>query len=439
MGFFWYLLFLTITFVRPGAFAPALAAYRPVAAVMLIGLLSVLPYTLRRKQWPARPAAFANLGLLVLMGGISVAANGWLGGGLRAVADFLPAALAGALTMLNLTTWRRLRIAGWIIVCCMTGLTTLSLDSYYTGYDAHRYVIEDGGPIATADLKSFVPAEVARQGDLIRIRSVGIFADPNDFSQMMLVALALVWGLRWRKGKLRWLFTFALPGAILLWGMYLSHSRGALLGLGMATIAAFWNSLGPTRSAILLGLGGLLAKAVQFSGGRAISDAGESAAHRIDYWNLGLHLTASHPLFGIGMDNFHNLNTQTGQTAHNTFLLCAAELGLFGLFLFVSLLVFSFQSVAEVIRSSSEKTEVQRMATGLRAALAGFLTCAWFLSRTYDPVLYILLGICMAASPAAGRIVSDRRKWILSSALWSFGILVLLYAFVIGQRLAGHS
>ena len=203
-------------------------------------------------------------------------------------------------------------------------------------------------------------------------------------------------------------------------------------------MVGFWRRLGLTRSTLLLGIGALLAKAVNFTGGRSISDAGESAAHRIDYWNLGLHLTASHPLFGVGFGNFHNLNVSTGQTAHNTFMLCAAELGLVGLFLFTSLLVFSLQSVSEAVETNGDAPDVRGLATGLRAAFAGFLTCAWFLSRLYDPLLYILLGLCLASGYAAGRAQSKGPRWKLSTALLSFAILALLYAAVLWQRFAGQ-
>lgn len=438
MGFAVYVLFLAMSFVRPDGFAPELAKHRPMAVIVAVALPLALLYTLRRRQWPARPAAFASLGLLLLTVAASVAANGWLGGAFKAFGIFLPVALGGLLTILNITTWQRLRTAAAVIVWCMTGLTALSTYSFYTGYDAQRYVLQEYGSVTTSPQESYVPAQHLDDGVLFRIRSVGILADPNDFSQLMVVALALLWGLRAQRGRLRSLVTLLLPSGILLWGLYLTHSRGALIGLGLAAIAGLWGTLGPVRSTVVLGLGGLLAKLLNFTGGREISDAGASAAHRIDYWNLGLHLTASHPLFGVGFGNFENANTMTGQTAHNTFMLCAAELGLVGLFLFTSLLLFSFRSVSGVIASSADDPPVRRFATGLRAALVGFLGCAWFLSRTYDPLLYMLLGLCLVAAHAYGKTESDRRPWVFATAVWAFLILVLLYAFVVGQRIFGH-
>ena len=438
MGFAAYVLFLAMSFIRPDGFAPELAKHRPMAIIVAIALPLALLDTLRRRQWPARPAAFASLGLLLLTAPVSVAVNGWLGGAVQAFGTFLPVALGGLLTMLNITTWRRLRIAAAVIVWCMTALTALSTYSFYTGYDVQRYVLQEYGSVTSSPTEFYVPAEHLDEGVLFRIRSVGILGDPNDFSQLMVVALALLWGLYFRAGKLRALPMLLLPSGILLWGLYLTHSRGALIGLALATIAGLWGTLGPVRSTIVLALGGLLAKWLNFTGGREISDAGASAANRIDYWNLGLHLTARHPFFGIGFGNFENANAATGQTAHNTFMLCAAELGLIGLFLFTSLLLFSFRSVSTVIVNSTNDPVARRFATGLRAALVGFLSCAWFLSRTYDPMLYMLLGLCVTAAHAYGKAPPDDRPWVLPTGAWAFLTLVVLYAFVVGQRIAGH-
>ena len=438
MAFASYLLYLAMSFVRPDGFAPELAKHRPMAVIMAVALPLAILEAAARRRWPARPAVFGVIGLLVLTTGISVAANGWLGGGFKAIASFLPAALAGVLTLLNLTSWRRLRAAAAVIVWCMVGLTALSIYSYYTGYDVQRYVLQEYGSVTTGLEESYVPAQHVGDGVLFRIRSVGILADPNDFSQLMVVALALLWGLHPRRGKLRTLLTLMAPSALLLWGLYLTHSRGALIGLGLAAVAGLWSTLGPLRSTLVLGAGGLAAKLLNYTGGRAISDAGASAAHRIDYWNLGLHLTASHPIFGIGFGNFENANTMTGQTAHNTFMLCAAELGLTGLFLFTALLVFSFRSLGGALASAQADAAALRFTTGLRAALVGFLACAWFLSRTYDPLMYMLLGLCIACAEVAGNGQALRRPWALTSGVWAFLTLVLLYAFVVGQRLAGH-
>ncbi len=438
MAFAFYLLYLAMSFVRPDSFAPELAKHRPMAVIMAIALPLALLEVLRRKHRPARPAAFVVIGLFVLTIGLSLAANGWLGGGVQAIGTFLPAALSGVLTLLNLTSWRRVRAAAAVLAWCMVGLTALSTYSFYTGYDQQRYVLQEYGSIPTSHDESFVPAEHVGDGVLFRIRGVGILADPNDFAQLMVVSLALLWGLHGRRGKLRGLLTLLLPSVVLLWGLYLTHSRGALIGLGLATVAAVWSLLGPVRSTLVLAAGGALAKLLNYTGGREISDAGASAANRIDYWNLGLHLTANHPVFGIGFGNFENANTMTGQTAHNTFMLCAAELGLVGLFLFTALLVFAFQSLAAALASLEADASERRFAMGLRAALVGFLACAWFLSRTYDPLLYMLVAFCIASENAACATPSPRRPWMLASGIWAFFTLALLYAFVVGQRLAGH-
>src|SRR6201996_8205690 len=74
--------------------------------------------------------------------------------------------------------------------------------------------------------------------------------------------------------------------------------------------------------------------ASRYTGGRGISTtAGED---RTEYWGEGLELLKAHPLFGIG---FGNMPDYIGHTAHNSIVVCAAELGLCGLF-FWSMFLF---------------------------------------------------------------------------------------------------
>ena len=76
---------------------------------------------------------------------------------------------------------------------------------------------------------------------------------------------------------------------------------------------------------LLMALGGTGFIAASAIGGRAISSKEQSAAERIEAWSVGLELLKWRPLFGAGYGNFtdhHHL------TAHNSFVLCFAELGL---------------------------------------------------------------------------------------------------------------
>ena len=128
----------------------------------------------------------------------------------------------------------------------------------------------------------------------------------------------------------------------------------------------------------------------------------------------GLQLLKSHPLFGVG---FGNLPDYLGHTAHNSVVVCAAELGLFGLF-FWSLFLFSTVRDALAIASPAkvsegepivaeeglfpqatrkieavDKAEVNRLGRLLVLSLTGFLVAGWFLSRAFVMTFFLFGGM----------------------------------------------
>ncbi len=61
----------------------------------------------------------------------------------------------------------------------------------------------------------------------------------------------------------------------------------------------------------------------------------------------GLELLKAHPIFGVG---FGNMGDYVGQTAHNSLVVCAAELGLFGLYFWT---LFLFPTVRDALTVAS--------------------------------------------------------------------------------------
>jgi O-antigen ligase len=201
--------------------------------------------------------------------------------------------------------------------------------------------------------------------------------------------------------------------------------------------------LGNIKTALIAGVLVLGVQVSNFSGGREISTQETSAGDRIESWNIGIHLLASHPLLGIGYGNYTNFNVLT---AHNSYVLCFTELGLLGFFVWMALIVLGYQATNSVANTAAADTAQKIWGTSLRAALIGFLACAWFLSRTYQPLLYILLALCIAvrypdhaALPVAPKgPVEVTVPWAKPTVVVCLVAIMAAYATIIMQRVTGH-
>ena len=102
----------------------------------------------------------------------------------------------------------------------------------------------------------------------------------------------------------------------------------------------------------------------------------------------------SQPLLGVGYRQFVEHNTLT---AHNSFVLCFAETGLAGYFFWLSLWAVTLLQLQKLRQLPTDKpvhAEIRMLATVLQRSLVGFIVAAFFLSRTYVSILYLLFGLC---------------------------------------------
>jgi hypothetical protein len=271
-----------------------------------------------------------------------------------------------------------------------------------------------------------------------------------------------------------------LPAAILLWAIYLTHSRGALLGLAVLGVMVARKYIGTTASLVLTASSIVGLIALNFMGGRFISAS--AGADRLWVWSSGLQMFKSSPVFGIGFGNFTEFYEIT---AHNSFVLCLAELGLVGSLLWVALLVTTFMGLNKIIklqskprieqitkqeqavftnlrahvmplqahsilsktfRSSSSDSEnaknivvppasfpvPEKWVLAVRLALISFVTTSWFLSRAYQTPMYLILGLATATillqQDAAD--VKIRASWIIPTIALEATTIAFIYEVV---------
>ena len=173
----------------------------------------------------------------------------------------------------------------------------------------------------------------------------------------------------------------------------------------------------------------------------------------MDLWAAGLQLLESHPIFGVG---FNRMADYAGLTAHNSVVVCAAELGLFGLF-FWSFFLFPTVRDTLAIASSNkvtepdpnfqevspfpgviakvqtfDKAEINRYGRLVLLSLTGFLVAGWFLSRAFIMTLFLLGGFAEVIFEMALRrgMISPRlpfQRVLASAGVMCIALVVLTY------------
>ncbi len=446
MGFVIYLIFLILTYLRPiEAFAPELESYRPMVWLSLIALTSGIVGTSLNRSTPKSKAADVkktSLLLLVLFCAsifISLASKAYLGGAITAILNFSPSAVLFFLTLINVNNIQRLKTTCLAIATCTFILAIASIVSYHTGFMVEQLVLKQSSeapvtPEADA-LESDIPALDKSGKYLWRVRSMGFLTDPNDFGQAVVMAVPLLFGGFVVAKKMRSIVLIGIPAAAMVYAIYLTHSRGALLGLAALFFFGIKKRFGGIKTAlILVALVLASSAAAQLAGGREFSADEESAGGRIDAWSEGLRMLATHPVWGVGYGNFTDFHYYT---AHNTFVLCFSELGLVGYFFWMGILVIAFKGLNQMMLVSAKSSDQYRWASVLRTSMLGFLVCACFLSRTYVPNLYILLALCVCAShedmrpfsPAEPRVMHGL-KWARTAALFSISSIFVIFIIV---------
>ena len=324
MGLFFTLLYILTAYLTPPVVFGPLGQYHAeiILAVPTI-IFSIL--NLRGTNFLQLAQTWAAFGLLGACF-MSLASTGWIGGAGTAMIDFIPSIIVFFFITANCKKKGHLQILFGVLffvaafVIIQAQLDPKNPNLLYSEYGSHYYMVmqNPGGE------------------PLYRIQGLGVIGDPNDFAQFLLALIPGVFFF-WGKGKAALnLIRVYLPVGLILMGIFLTHSRGALLGIGAVLVVAFRKKIGLIPSVIggVVMLGGLMA--VGFTGGREVSAA--TGEDRMEAWSIGLQLIRSHPLFGVGYQHFTDFYVIT---AHNTIVVCAAELGVLGLFFWVAFVLSS--------------------------------------------------------------------------------------------------
>ncbi len=446
MSFGLFIVYILFTYLRPfETIAPDLGVYRPMLILWALAFVSAGTRAMMRNEIAARPVHFGLLGMLIVCIGLSQVANQWAGGALPAIADFSTAAMLMVLCLLNLTSLRRLQVTCVVITFSVVVLAIMGSVAFHTGFMAEELVLrqntsidEDEGEVHEEAQDYGAPAQDKSGRFLLRVRSLGFLNDPNDFAQTMVMVLPMLWWLYAPGRPLRNLLVVAAPAAMLGYTILLTQSRGALLGVSGLVLLVSMRLFGWVKTAVMAAVVVAAMGIVSF-GGRELSTKEQSAAQRVEAWQEGITMLRSKPVLGVGYGNFTDHHYLT---AHNSFVLGFAELGLVGYFAWLGLIVLTFKGITQAVRLAPPGTPERKMALALQASLIAFLACSWFLSRTYSPGLFVLLALCVAGwfgvrrthGPPPQAVLEEPLVWRMTTLFAMVASILGVYGFVLFQR-----
>ena len=282
-----------------------------------------------------------------------------------------------------------------------------------------------------------------RGTDVRRITYLGFFGDPNDSGMFFVMTIPFVLYF-YTQGNLLTKLAMSTILIIIGYGIYLTASRGTMLGAG-ALIGIYFlvMSAGPKLfvfSALLAPIAATVVASLQ-------SNIDSSANGRLEAWYFGIQMLVANPIFGIGRGQFfeeHRL------VAHNSYIHVAAELGIPGYSLWGGTLIFTVLTGYLFIKARKDKSNStaekdikpeeiskecqQELALNktIFFSLIAFMVTGFFISRMFTLLLYIFLGMAIASHVRVIKLLPEYKEYFskavaIKSMMYCWVVILAVY------------
>ena len=269
------------------------------------------------------------------------------------------------------------------------------------------------------------------------VRLASTINDPN-FLAMILVAGLILGGaciFAARGNRVLQLGAFTAV-ALCCIAFFLTGSRGGIVGLGAALIAGIvfggrWRVQITFWAIAITGLAiayytTLAPPLVKEKISAATAGEVSRADTRSTIWTVAWRMAEDYPITGVGAGNFATRSIdyiiEPGTTyrtdrviddpgvSHNTYLGPLAEIGIVGLALFLTILVFSLACIVRAVRRFERNRDgpMEVLARGLLIALVGVLASAFFISAESNKFIWLMLAMGPALLAVAESGVARR-------------------------------
>ena len=315
--------------------------------------------------------------------GLSHVGHMYFGGASKWMQDFFPVFIGYFLVAHSINSLKRLKIFIILLICC-------------TAFLAFEGVMEARNGVSYFGVRPLEQGigydDSGQRLTVSRIQWVGAFADPNDLAMAFVVVIPFLLNALFKR---KYLIPLSLS-ALIIYGIFLTNSRGGLVALAAAVFSYFVLRFRSLKGLIF----GICLAMPLFNFGPSrmgsMSASEESAYGRLEAWYAGFQMFKSSPIFGVGrgmFTDYHDL------TAHNSLVLVFAELGIIGAFFFVGMFYFPLRSGYKTV-FGQPGTDIGKDClnsyNAIWSALIGIMTSMFFLSRSYVLLPYMLIGLSMS-------------------------------------------
>lgn len=285
-------------------------------------------------------------------------------------------------------------------IMLMTFVTMLVINNRYR---LHWLVIMIALSLAFYGVKGGVFVLTGGSGNNVMGPPGSFIEDRNSVALALLMTVPLLWYIRlhatqaWQKPAL------LLAGALTLIAIIGTNSRGALVGLlatGLFFLMKARNRFGIVLALIPVVLVVLYVMPQEwFDRMHTINtyEDDSSAMGRIYAWKNAIEL-ANMNFFGGG---FRAVTGYGGTDSHSNWFGTLGELGWIGLFMFVLLHIFTWQSASRIIRMAKPHQELvwaRDLSAMVQVSLVGYMSAGSFLGLQYFDLFYHLIVIVVITS-----------------------------------------
>jgi O-antigen ligase len=340
------------------------------------------------------------LGVFLVLAGISILAADSRTAALKAFLKLCTFAMAFLVV-------RSLRLSQPFLRRILALITVLAvMTALYGIYEAAA-----GGPVQLVDRVLNLHVTESTLGD-DAVRNSSTFRYSLEFAVFLILTGSVVLArfLLETRPMVRYLWGGAL--AIVVGGLFSSYSRAATIGFALSlaiqlklskvrlrTIASFAIPL------VLIGWLFVPSGDILASRASSVTDV-ESVSYlsRLAKWNVGVELIGSHPLLGVGLGNLTPhlpLSYETGEAEEipnleNLFLTYAAQIGLPGAMILMTLIVTALVMGVRVYRAAQDqflRVLGLGIAGGLAAILVNGLTDPILVGGQNSVLVFLFLGL----------------------------------------------